>query len=504
MDILANPNTLPSRADLQIRSDGILDLVNFVAEVVPPPDLVLAGLGGDLREYAKLRRDDQVSALMQQRQDKLVEAEWEVIPGGDSPVDEEAAEFLREQLSGFNFDSATRKMHGSLLYGFGVAECLWGRDGNRITLRDIRVRAPWRFGFAKDRQLKLFVESRWIPMPPRKFWITTWGAEDDDNPYGLGLGHQLWWPVYLKRNGTRWWAAYLDRFGVPTTKAVYPADDSEAENERRKKNALEAAQSLRSEGAVALPEGFDVSLVESTSKGSGDFKDFLSYWDDAIAKIILSQPGTSRIGQYTGTAEVHSGISTSVVKADADMLCQSFNTGPVAWLTEWNFPGAQPPQVWRRVEEASKVAAEAQKDKDTAALGLELTDEEIVRRYGDAWQRKSGGQALQAASFAEEGGSGSGSGSSSRSSSQSWQEPYSQMVSGQAQILADKPMTSMIDAIREELDKAVAAGEDMTSFAERMLSLNKLSGVDELANVLYGAMSASYLAGLAGEEDEDA
>lgn len=104
-------------------------------------------------------------------------------------------------------------------------------------------------------------------MPSRKFWLVTWGAEDDDNPYGMGLGHQLWWPVYLKRNGARFWAAYLDRFGVPTTKAVYPSDESDAENEKRKKDALAAALSLRSEGAVALPEGFDVSLVESTSPG---------------------------------------------------------------------------------------------------------------------------------------------------------------------------------------------------------------------------------------------
>lgn len=128
-DILANPNALPARADMQVRSDGILDLANFVAEVVPTPDSVLASLGGDLREYGMLRRDDQVAALMQQRQDKLVEAEWEVIPGGDAPADVAAADFLREQLAGFNFDAACRKMHGSLLYGYGVAECLWGRDG---------------------------------------------------------------------------------------------------------------------------------------------------------------------------------------------------------------------------------------------------------------------------------------------------------------------------------------------------------------------------------------
>ena len=40
--------------------------------------------------------------------------------------------------------------------------------------------------------------------------------------------------------------------------------------------------------------------------------------------------------------------------------------------------------------------------------------------------------------------------------------------------------------------------------AERMLALNKLSGVDDLAQILYGAMTTAHLAGLAGEEDSDA
>ena len=77
------------------------------------------------------------------------------------------------------------------------------------------------------------------------------------------------------------------------------------------------------------------------------------------------------------------------------MLCQSFNTGPAVWLTEWNFPGARPPQVsgWK----TPKVRADAQRDKDTAALGLELTDDEIARRYGDAWQRRRGGASASGA-----------------------------------------------------------------------------------------------------------
>lgn len=489
-NILVNPNTVPTRADLGVHADGSLDLANFVGQILPSTDPVLVSLGGNLKEYQKLRRDDQVAALMQQRQDKLVEAEYEVVPGGEDARDVAAADALREQLAAIQFDQANRKMHGSILYGYGVAECIWGRDAGRIALTDIKVRTPWRFGFAKDGLLKLIIQSEYRPMPPRKFWTVTWGAEDDDSPYGTGLGHALWWPVYLKRNGARFWAAFLDRFGVPTTKATYQPGSSDSETARRKRTALEAAMALRSEGAVALPEGFDISLVEATGGGNGaaDFKSFLSYWDDAIAKIILSQTGTSRLGQYSGAAEVHSGVSTSVVKADADLLCQSFNIGPAVWLTEWNFPGAKPPQVWRKVEDSNKIKAEGERDKDISSLGLELTDEAIKRRYGDDWQRKKA-VAVPAPAFAEV-----------SASSEDTPEPYSQTLSAQAQALSDGAHTSMIDSLRAELDAAVARGDDLANFAERMMTLNKLSGVDDLAALLSEVLLTADLAGRAGEE----
>ncbi|MDE8731411.1 DUF935 family protein, partial [Desulfovibrio desulfuricans] len=97
--------------------------------------------------------------LMHQRQDKLVAAEYEVVPGGDDARDVAAADFLREQLAASQFDLACRKMHGSILYGYGVAECLWGRDAGRLTLANIKVRKSSRFGYAKDGLLKLIVQA---------------------------------------------------------------------------------------------------------------------------------------------------------------------------------------------------------------------------------------------------------------------------------------------------------------------------------------------------------
>lgn len=472
-----------TRPEFQTLSDGSLDLAHFAGELLPNPDAIIVSLGGDLKNYAKLLRDDQVSSLLQQRQDALIAAEWEVVPGGEDGRDEEAADFLREQLSALAWDAVTRKMHKGALYGYSVAECMWGRDGNRITLDDIRVRKPWRFGFGKNGELKLIVMAEKRLMPERKFWVATWGADDDDSPYGTGLGYSLWWPCYLKRNGAKFWSAFLDKFGTPSVKATYPNGATEEE----KRTALEAARALRNESAVAMPAGFEVQLLEATGNGTASYEKFLRYWDDAIAKIILSQTGTTRQGQYSGTAEVLAEVKAEMVKADADLLCESFNRGPATWLTEWNFPNAKPPQVWRRVRDARKTRADAEQDKTTYDLGLELTDGEIQRRYGDAWQRRAGGVSGVGIgpAFAEAPGG----------ARQSPDADASGELADQLAEVAAPAESDMVAAIRRELDEAVAAGEDWPRFAERLAGLYPTLLPDDLTRALEGAFMAANLAG---------
>ena len=499
-----------SRPEFKTLSDGSLDLAYFAGELLPNPDAIIVSLGGDLRNYAKLSRDDQVCSLMQQRQDALIAAEWEVVPGGEEARDEEAADFLREQLSALSWDSVTRKMHKGVMYGYSVAECIWGRDGGRITLDGIRVRKPWRFGFGKNGELKLRVLSGVLPMPERKFWVATWGADDDDSLYGTGLGYHLWWPCYLKRNGAKFWSAFLDKFGTPSTKATYPNGATEEEKE----TALRAARALRSESAVAMPEGFEIQILEASGKGTASYEEFLKYWDDAIAKIILGQTGTTRQGQYAGTGDVLEGVKAEMIKADADLLCESFNRGPAVWLTEWNFPGAKAPQVWRRVVNARRTKAEAERDRATYELGLELSDEEISRRYGDAWQRRVGGVLMDSA-FAEASGgaapraprqghdapappSAEGAGGNHSPRWGTGQSPDSDEpgeLAGQLAEVADPHVSGMVEAIRRELDDVLAGGGSFAEFSARLSNLYPVLDTADLTEALEGAFLAANLAG---------
>ena len=110
--------------------------------------------------------------------------------------------------------------------------------------------------------------------------------------------------------------------------------------------------------------------------------------DASISKVILSQTMTTDDGSSRSQAEVHQDVLQSVIKSDADLMCESFNRQVVTWLTEWNFPNATPPRVWRNTEPEEDLMARAERDNKISTLGYEPTEEYITEIYGDGWKKK--------------------------------------------------------------------------------------------------------------------
>jgi hypothetical protein len=68
----------------------------------------------------------------------------------------------------------------------------------------------------------------------------------------------------------------------------------------------------------------------------------------AIAKIVIGQTATTEgTPGRLGSDKTQADVAQKIVEADSDLLCGGFNAGPVKWWTEWNFPGAVPPKVYR-------------------------------------------------------------------------------------------------------------------------------------------------------------
>lgn len=344
--------------------------------------------GGDLTIYQELLRDDQVASTFQQRRRAVISAEWEVIPASESAQDQQAAAFIKEQLDRIKFDALTDKMLYGVFYGYSVAEWLFAAEDNRIVLRGCKVRDRSRFRFGTDGELYLLTMQNPMgeKMDRAKFWTLTTGGEHDDQPYGLGLAHHLYWPVFFKRNGMKYWAVFLEKFGQPTPAARLP--QGQMNDESLKQKALEALQAIQVDSGVLIPDGVIIELIEAARSGTADYQGLIDKMDAAISKIVLSQTMTTDNGSSRSQAEVHADVRDEVVKADADLICESLNDSIIPYLTALNFPNAQPPKVWRKTEPEADLMQRVEIDKGIHALGFEPTEDYIRATYGDGWVKR--------------------------------------------------------------------------------------------------------------------
>lgn len=379
----------PIQGELAKPTIGISANASAYASVLAPDDTILTGkAGGNYQIYKEVLRDDQCSSTFAQRRLSVVCREWMVEPASESAEDKAAAEFIKAQLAALDWDDITDQMLYARWYGHAVAECMWGRAENRVTLEAIKVRDRGRFAYDENGSLYLLTQARYELMPERKFWTINTGADHHDSPYGLGLAHFCYWPVFFKRNGIRFWLVFLEKFGMPTAKGTIPAGMLEDVAFRQK--ALEALKAIASETAVLVPEGMEVELLEAARSGTGTYDTMTEAMDAAIAKLTVGQTASSQgTPGKLGNDQLQSDVRDDIVKADADLVCGSFNRQVVAWLTEWNFPGAKPPRVWRVIEPPDDLNQRATRDKDIYALGFEPTEEYITETYGPGWKKKA-------------------------------------------------------------------------------------------------------------------
>jgi len=358
----------------------------FTSSILQPTDTILLGRGGgDYSIYKEVLRDDQVAPCFQQRRLAVTSREWAVKPGGNKRIDKNAAAWLTEQLHHVGWDAVTEKMLYGVFYGFAAAELIYMRDGATIALDAIRVRDRSRFRFDAHGGLRLITPEHPMDGEPADapyFWAFANGADNDDEPYGMGLAHWLYWPVLFKRNGLKFWLIFLEKFGMPTAKGTY--DSGASPSERTK--LLDALAAIQTDSGIIIPRGMEIELIEAARSGTVDYAKLHELMNAAVAKVILGQTMTTDQGSSRSQAEVHMDVRQDLVKADADLINESFNLGPVCWLMNWNFPGAAPPRVWRDLEDQEDLNARAERDERLSKVGYKPTLQGVKSAYGDEYE----------------------------------------------------------------------------------------------------------------------
>ncbi len=353
-----------------------------------PQDRVLRERGrSDHILYEDLLRDDKVWSTHQQRRAALVARETQVLPGGKTRRDKMAAEQLEEVLGGSPWDAITDQMLYATLYGWGVAEVMWMRDGRHVVPEAILPRDRRRFAWrAEDGGratrwrllLRTVKDAAGKPLPDRKFWTTSTGADHVDEPYGRGLGHALYWPVWFKRHQTEFWLVALEKFGQPTGVGRYLPTASEAD----KAKLLEAVKALHTDSGVVVPDSTTIELLER-SGGTMDYESFYGRMNDAITQVVLSETMTSEDGSSRSQAEIHMDVRQEIVSADAWLIHDSFRSQVARWIVDWNWPGAAVPILRRVQEEDPDLLVQAERDKLIVDIsGRRLSDAYVEETYG--------------------------------------------------------------------------------------------------------------------------
>lgn len=357
--------------------------------IISPQDSVLISQGGGSWEiYTETLRDEQCKAAFEQRIAAVIGAEWDVTPGADDAESQRAAEFAKASLERIGFDRITEKMLFSRWYGFAVAELVWAFRDGFWDWSAIKARDRARFRFDDAQALKLLTwdsPATGIPADAPYFWHLSAGGDHDDLPYGKGLGHWCFWPVLFKRNGIKFWLMFLEKFGAPTAIGKFPSGADDAARGK----LLDAAASVHTDSALIIPDDLTLELLEAARTGTGTHSELVERMDAAIAKAIVGATLTSDVAPNGGNralGQVHERVAAAIVKSDADLVCESFNRGPIAWLTAYNFPNAVPPRVYRKLEPEEDLDALAKRDRDLKECGFRRTLESVAEVYGEGYE----------------------------------------------------------------------------------------------------------------------
>jgi|CXWL01.1.fsa_nt_gi phage gp29-like protein len=461
--------------------------------------LISRGRGKGLKIYDELERDAHAYAMLQKRKLAVVARNLVIQPASDDEQDKKAADFVSETLAAIQFDRICVDLLDATNKGFSVGEVMWavrpsgvlGVDA--VVPRDLIARNQRRFTFGKTRDeksgehpLRLLTRENMldgVELPDRKFIVHRFGAKDG-SPFGLGLGNRLFWPVFFKRQGIGFWLTFCDKFGAPTAIGKYPRGANAGEQSK----LLQALRAIANDVGIIVPDGTDIELLEASRSGSIDTYERLArYMDEQISVCVTGETMSTSAqgaGLGSGQANVHNEVRTEVAKADADLLADTLST-LVAWIVDYNLPGARYPKVLRNFEEQEDLNARAERDERIAGLGFEPDDDYILKVYGPGWRRKAPGTfpPVTPPLFAE----GANPQLDANRASQ-------EAMAGAAAAFSEK-YASLVGARIEEIVAALEESGDLVTFRERLPELLKAAPSKEMVDALARAGFAANLNG---------
>ena len=340
-------------------------------------------------------KDGQVSSALETRKDGVLRRERRVLAASSAADDERRAAFARDVLAAIShFENILYELLDAVAYGFTVAEIIWEQEGSTVFIRDIRPRPQELFSFGPIGKpqvgpLQFSHGSRVTNheshvLPSHKFLVSSFRPRHG-NRRGRPLLRRVFWPSWFKRQDLKFWLKFIEK-GSGSVVVRYPQGATDQDKQR----ALEAAEAINAETAVAIPENFQIVSELLQAARAGDSSVFLSLADNLcnneIARVILGQTLTQRGGEdgrgSRALGEVHQEVRFEKVAADARDLMSVINDQLLRWLFLFNFgPDVRPPKWTIQLDPPEDLRQRIEIDERLARLGAPLPLSYLQRTY---------------------------------------------------------------------------------------------------------------------------
>ncbi len=297
---------------------------------------------GDVLQQMELyeemeEKDPHLFAQLQTRKNAVTGLDWEVLPFSDEDRDKEIADFISTQLQQIEgMEDVLFDLLDAIGKGIAISEIMWGQDGNRTVVRDIRRRHQKRLIWDQEDQLRIATTEQPAGMliPANKFVIHRYKARSG-HPSRAGVLRVCAWMYLFKNYDVKDWIAFCEVFGMPLRLGKYSASASEED-----KHALfKALIKIGTDAAGIIPDTTMIEFIESMKATSVDVYERLArYCDEQVSKAILGQTLTSDSGGGSyAQSKTHNEVRHDLTVADCKALAATLRRDLIRPLVLFNF-----------------------------------------------------------------------------------------------------------------------------------------------------------------------
>ena len=332
-----------------------------------------------------LERNWDIIGAMEQRADALLGADYDVQPGGGSPLDAEAAVNFEKELRAAGelneldtFNDLLSHLTSAVVMPFAAAEVVWGEGGG---LEGFCAMEPHHFTLRESFVPRLVCDEYPDGMPEaearNRFIFHQFKKKSD--PARAGLIRVLAWLHCFQNWPIKDLFSFIERFGMPFV--VAKVDQNAWENERTVLHSL--IRNFGPNGGGVFTKATELQLLNASSAG-GDNVYFraLEFTHNAIYTLLVGQLASSSDSSGMSNGDAQSAVRQDILEADARAVEATVRARIAAPWTRFHHPGAAVPKLHFKVEPVEDQSRLASVINTLSQAGFKADPRELSERFG--------------------------------------------------------------------------------------------------------------------------